>query len=77
MLEIRNSTVEMGQLIGNLKTSSEQIIDIVALVKNIADQTNLLALNASIEAARAGNMVKGLLLSHRKYGNWRNNRKAL
>ncbi|MER2153009.1 MAG: globin-coupled sensor protein [Solibacillus sp.] len=59
MLEIKDSTVEMGQLIGNLKTSSEQIINIVALVKNIADQTNLLALNASIEAARAGEHGKG------------------
>lgn len=59
MLEIKDSTVEMGQLIGNLKVSSEQIINIVALVKNIADQTNLLALNASIEAARAGEHGKG------------------
>ena len=59
MLEIKDSTIEMGQLIGNLKVSSEQIINIVALVKNIADQTNLLALNASIEAARAGEHGKG------------------
>ena len=59
MIEIKDSTVEMGQLIGNLKVSSEQIIHIVALVKNIADQTNLLALNASIEAARAGEHGKG------------------
>lgn len=59
MIEIKDSTVEMGQLIGNLKVSSEQIINIVSLVKNIADQTNLLALNASIEAARAGEHGKG------------------
>lgn len=59
MIEIKNSTKEMGQLIGNLKVSSEQIIDIVSFVKNIADQTNLLALNASIEAARAEDQGKG------------------
>lgn len=59
MLQITTSTEEMDQLIGHLKVSSEQIIDIVSLVKNIADQTNLLALNASIEAARAGEHGKG------------------
>lgn len=59
MLEITDSTKEMGRIIGNLKVSSEQIIDIIAFVKNIADQTNLLALNASIEAARAGDHGKG------------------
>lgn len=56
---IATSTSEMEKLIGNLKVSSEQIIDIVSLVKSIADQTNLLALNASIEAARAGEQGKG------------------
>lgn len=59
MLEITKSTKEMGTLIGNLKVSSEQIINIVSIVKKIADQTNLLALNASIEAARAGEHGKG------------------
>lgn len=59
MLKVTESTKEMSKLIGNLKVSSEQIISIVSLVKNIADQTNLLALNASIEAARAGEHGKG------------------
>ncbi|WP_432362284.1 protoglobin domain-containing protein [Sporosarcina sp. UB5] len=59
MTFISGSTEKMVNLIGDLKVSSNEIIDIIEMVKKIAEQTNLLALNASIEAARAGDAGKG------------------
>lgn len=56
---ITDSTEQMGGIIGQLKSSSDQVSSIIIMVKQIAEQTNLLALNASIEAARAGEHGNG------------------
>jgi PAS domain S-box-containing protein len=39
---------------GHIRTSAQQIAEIIQVISEIASQTNLLALNAAIEAARAG-----------------------
>jgi methyl-accepting chemotaxis protein len=57
--EIAETFSQSARLIDALGQRSQQIGQIVDVIKDIADQTNLLALNAAIEAARAGEQGRG------------------
>jgi len=52
----------VGQVVDRMaaiNSSANKIVDIIAVIDNIAFQTNILALNAAVEAARAGEQGRG------------------
>jgi len=59
MTSVDQSMNELAALVRNLGARSQEIVQFVQVITEIADQTNLLALNAAIEAARAGEQGRG------------------
>jgi methyl-accepting chemotaxis protein len=57
--QISEVVLQASSIVKKLGDNSDQIGEIIQVIRDIADQTNLLALNAAIEAARAGDLGKG------------------
>jgi len=57
--ELAENIADSAESIFKLQEDTNQVNQVLEVIKSIAEQTNLLALNAAIEAARAGEQGRG------------------
>ncbi|WP_422381551.1 methyl-accepting chemotaxis protein [Marinicellulosiphila megalodicopiae] len=59
LTQLNTHIVNSNEKVNILAEDSDEIKNVVQVIRSIAEQTNLLALNAAIEAARAGEQGRG------------------
>ena len=57
--EGKKRLVQINELISEVSSQSDALIDVAKVITNVAGETNILGMNAAVQAARAGELGKG------------------